>query len=163
MSARYTAWIRIGGTVERAKTESLLEAIRQAYVKVDWGEAPLEPTGPDDLLAVRSDERLWLCDEEAKYGEFPKLEETCRNLGLAYQRFCEGWCGYDAEITDWRPGMDEPLIRTCSNEDSEIVLVDASTVVEALTAIEEGRCQEAIGRLRSLCPQVPDLPPFEIV
>jgi len=90
------------------------------------------------------------------------LEEVCRDLGLAYTRFCEAWCGYDAEIVDFRPGMKEPLIRTCSNEDSDIVLVDAGAVKEALTALEAGRHQEAIDKLRSLCPEIPDLPPFEI-
>ncbi len=59
--------------------------------------------------------------------------------------------------------MKEPLIRTCSNEDSDIVLVDGATVAEALVALEAGRAQEAINKLRSLCPDIPNLPPFQIV
>ena len=59
--------------------------------------------------------------------------------------------------------MKEPLIRTCSNEDSAIVLVDGTAVAEVLVAIEAGRAQEAIIILRSLCPDIPNLPPFEIV
>ena len=59
--------------------------------------------------------------------------------------------------------MTEPLIRTCSNEGSDIVLVDGATVREALAAIEAGRSNDAIAKLRSLCPEVSDLPPFEIV
>ena len=163
MSERYCAWIRIGGRIERPKLESLLKAISQSYIRLDWGEPPFEPRDADELLDVRQDGRLRLCDEEARYGEFPQLEETCRKLGLGYRRYCEAWCGSDAGITDWRPGMKEPLVHTCSNDDSDIVLVDAATVKEALTTLEAGRIPEALSRLKSLCATVPDLPPFEIV
>ena len=116
MSDRYCAWIRIGGRIERPKLEPLLKAIGQSYVRLDWGEPPFEPRDADELLDARQDGWLRLCDEEARHGgEFPELEETCRKLGLAYRRYCEAWCGYDAEILDWRPGMEEPLIELLSN------------------------------------------------
>ena len=163
MSDRYCAWIRIGGRIEKSKTEPLLAEVHPSGVSLDWGEPPFEPTSADALVDAKKDDTLQLCDDQARYGEFPELEEVCRDLGLAYTRFCEAWCGYDAEIVDWRPGMKEPLNRTCSNEDSDIVLVDAAAVKEALTTLEDGRLQEAIGKLRSLCPQIPDLPLFDIV
>lgn len=163
MSETYCAWIRIGGRIEKPNLQILMQEIRQSSVMLNWGEPLFEPKDADELLNARKDGWLWLCDEQARYGEFPELEETCRELDLAYQRYCEAWCGFDAEIVDWRPGMTEPLIRTCSNEDSEIVLVDWATVRDALTAIEAGRSNDAIAQLWSLCPRLPDLPPFEIV
>ena len=163
MSDRYCAWIRIGGRIERSKLGPLLGEIQAAGVSLGWGEPPFEPTSVDALVDAKKDDILQLCDNQARNGEFPELEEVCRELELAYTRFCEAYCGYDAEIVDFRPGMKEPLIRTCSNEGSDIVLVDAATVKEALTSLEAGRTQEAIAKLRSLCPQISDLPPFEIV
>ena len=90
MSARYTTWIRIGGTLERSKVDPLLNAITKAYVSLEWGDAPFAPDSADELAKACEGPWLWLCDQEAKYGEFPELEETCRHLGLPYTRFSEG-------------------------------------------------------------------------
>lgn len=163
MSERYCGWIRIGGRIERSRIDPLLREINQASVKLDWGEPLFEPKTADELLEARADDRLRLCDEEAYYGEFPELEKICRDLGLAYERSCEAWCGCDAEIVQWRPGMEKPVIRTCSNADFEVVLLDSRVVHEALVSLEAGRHQEAIGRLMNLFPEVPDLPIFEVV
>ncbi len=59
--------------------------------------------------------------------------------------------------------MEEPLIRTGSNDNSDAVLVPEEPVGKALAALEAGEALEAIRILKDLCPQVPDLPPFEIV
>lgn len=104
-----------------------------------------------------------MCDQEAKYGEFPELEKACRRLGLAHTRFTEGWCGSDAELLDWRPGMAKPLIRTVSNDDCERTFVATDSVREALAALEAGHVRKATNLLRKLCPEVPTLPAFEIV
>ena len=165
MSERYCAWIRIGGSIERSQSEPLLAAITQAAAQLDWGEPPFEPSSVNDVNAACQEPEgwLWLCNEEARYGEFPELEQACRALSLGYTRFCEAWCGSDAEIVDWRPGMTEPLSRTCSTADGDVLLVDVSAVREALTDLEAGRHQQALDKLRSLCPQIPDLPRLEFV
>ena len=162
MSSRYAAWIRIGGTVERANAEPLLKAVRDAWAKRDWNAEPFQPSTVDELLDAREDGWLWLCDEEAKYGEFEAIEGACRELGLSYCRHTEAWCGEDAILIDWRPGMQEPVERVSSNDNSDAVLVSEETVREALDALEAGGAPEAIRILKSLCLQVPDLPPFEI-
>ena len=163
MSERYCAWIRIGGQIKHSSLEPFLKAICQSYVRLNWGEPHFEPKTIDELREAEQDDWLWLCDEDARHGEFSELEEVCRKLGLAYKRSCEAWCGYDAELVDWRPGMEEPLFRTCSNEDYKILLVDVGTVAEALVELEARQIQNEINKLRNICPQVPDLPPFEIV
>jgi hypothetical protein len=47
-----------------------LKAIREAGVRLDWGEACFEPKDAAELLEGRRDSLLHLCDEEAHYGEF---------------------------------------------------------------------------------------------
>ena len=55
------------------------------------------------------------------------------------------------------------LLRTGSNGDDDISLVDEEAVREALTALEAGCVGKATAILRRLCPDVPDVPPFTIV
>jgi hypothetical protein len=163
MAERFSAWIRIGGKIEHKKVGVLLRAIRECGVRIAWGEPYFEPKDATELLEAQKGKRLWFCDEEARCGEFPGLEATCRKLGLGYTRRSEAWSGYDAEAVDWRPGMKKPLSRTCSNEDGDIILVDVAKVKRALAAFQAGRTEEAVRKLRSLCPHIPDLPPFEVI
>jgi hypothetical protein len=163
MSARYSAWIRIGGSLERSRAERLIKAIRADYARLDWGEPPFEPTTADELLAARADDRLRLCDEEARYGEFDAIESACRELGLCYRRHTEAWVGEDAILIDWRPGMAEPLVRTASNEGGDEALVSEKRVREALSLLETGQIAEGIAALRTLCSAVPEVPPFVLV
>ena len=136
MSDRYCAWIQIGGRIGKSKLEPLIKEICQSSVSLTWGKPPFEPEYADDLLDVLQKGRLWFCDETARNGELPELEETCRSLGLGYQRYCEAWGGFDAEVVDWRPEMSEPLIRTCSNEDSELILVAGGLVKDVMSAMD---------------------------
>lgn len=69
---------------------------------------------------------------------------------------------YDANRADWRPGMKEPLVRRSSNEHRGESYVLASSVKEALVLLESGDIKKAIAKLRKLCPDIPDLPAFEI-
>lgn len=164
MSDRYCAWIQIGGRIERADIGPLLEEIRQSDVKLHWGDAAFEPNSVDDLLKARiPDGWLELVDDGALNGEFEELEIACRQLGLGYRRACEAYGGYDPEIVDWRPDMDEPVVRKCSNENHRRILIDADDVKQALTALQAGRHRETLAKLESLCPEVPELAPFEIV
>lgn len=162
MSARYSAWIRIGGSLDRSQADELIKAIRADYSRLDWGEPPFEPTTAEELIAARSDERLWLCDGEARYGEFDALESACRKLGLSYRRHTEAWCGEDAVLVDWHPGMAEPLVRSASNEDGDMVLVPEAEVHKALAALNSGEVAIATAMLRKLCRVVLEIPPFVI-
>jgi hypothetical protein len=163
MSARYSAWILIGGSLDRSRAEQLLSAIRKDYARLDWGEPPFEPSSADELLAARCDEQLRLCDEEARYGEFDAIESACRALGLSYRRHTEAWCGEDAVLVDWRPGMAEPLVRTASNEGGDEALVSEERVRKALALLDAGQIAEGSTALRKLCSAVPEVPPFELV
>jgi hypothetical protein len=116
----------------------------------------------EELLESLRDNRLWLCDDQASYGEFPELESACQNLSLSYTRHSEGKYEYDAEVIEWRPGMTEPLVRVGSNHD-EGAYVPVKEVEKALKHLEANRIGKAKKLLLALCPKIPKLPPFEIV
>jgi hypothetical protein len=59
--------------------------------------------------------------------------------------------------------MKKPLIRPGSNINSVDTYVSTDAVRKALTLLEAGHTTRALHTLRHLCPDVPELPPFEIV
>jgi hypothetical protein len=163
MSERFPTRIRIGGRIERSRVEPLLKAIREASVQTDWGEPSFQPKTPEELLEARKDGYLQLCDEEALGGQLPQLQQACHRLGLGYRRHCEGVSIYDAELTDWRPSMKDPIAHTSSNEHRDDILILGSQVRKAIALLETGDDRQGIDALKRLCPDIADLPPFEIV
>ncbi len=163
MSERYATYIEIGGRIHRSEIEPLLKAISEDGVRTDWGEPYFEPETADELLEACKEGRLRLCDEEARYGEFTQLEQSCRELGLGYRRHCEGTNGYDAWVTGWWPGLAEPVGHRSSNEHPGDIVILASEVEKAITMLESGHIQPGIDLLKRACPDLPDLPPFEVV
>ena len=163
MSSRFCASIRIGGQIKRSNVEPLLKEIRAAALSLEWGDAPFMPQNADELLQACGGSWLSLCDEQANYGEFPELEAACRKLGLSYSRHGEASFDCDSELADWRPGMKEPLVRTGSNINSHDSYVQVDAVRKAVALLEAGQADKALGALRKLCVDVPELPPLEIV
>jgi hypothetical protein len=162
MSDRFSAYIMIGGRLPKRQVPDLLKAITNAGVSFEWGECILQPTTEAELLQARHKGKIFLCDAEARYGEFPELEQACRTLGLPYTLYSEGKYEYDPLLTDWRPGMKKPLFRRSSNS-NEAIYVPANEVKKAFQHLEAGRVGKAKVLLRSLCPEVPKLPPFTII
>lgn len=161
MSDRYPANIIIGGSLPRSRLPELLKAVQKSTVSITWGDPPLNPKTSQHLLSAMDDGRLWLCDDERRNGEFPELEKACRKLSLSYTRQSEGCCGHDAETVDWRPGMVEPAVRVGSNSGDNLC-VPEEEVRKALTHLEAGHIGRARELLRTLCPDIPELPPFTI-
>ena len=162
MSERYAANIVIGGSLPKIRLPELLRAVQEAAVSIEWGDAPLNPQSEQDLLSAIDEGQLWLCDDQTRNGDFPELETACRELGLSYTRQSEGYCGYDAEVADWRFGMTEPLVRTGSNAGQQ-TYVPEEEVRKALKHLESNHIGRARKLLRKLCPDIPDLPPFQII
>jgi len=162
MSDRIAAHITIGGEMPRAMLPLLLKAIVEAEGATEWGDAFFAPQDEDELLSCLMKNRLWLCDDESRDGAFPGLEDACRKLGLSYTRCCESRYEHNAEVVDWRPGMRKPLTRAGSVT-SQLIYVPETRVRKALAHLQAGRIGKATSLLRSLCPTVPELPPFKIV
>ena len=162
MSERFAGYIIIGGRLRRSQLNDLLKAVREAGAALDWGEPPFAPATAEQLLTALRDRHLWLCDEQASWGEFPELEKTCRTLGLGYTRHSDSGIEWDAELVEWRSGMAKPLAWIASNWSMRTFLPtdQARKVLKQLTA---GRVAEATRLLRGLCPNVSRLPAFRIV
>lgn len=161
MSERYAASIEIGGRLSLKRLPRLLKAIAHARVASEWGDALFTPTSAEELLNALHEGRLWLCDDEARGGEFPDLEKVCRQLGLGYTRWTDAGTGGDAEVVEWRPGMSKPLCRIGSNA-GKATFVPTDEVRKALAHLEAQRTGQAKALLRKLCPVIPELPPFVI-
>lgn len=162
MSDRMSANISIGGQLAASSVPELLQAIRDAGLSLEWGDAAFKPATGEELLLDLEDGHIWLCDEES-HGEFPELEATCRKLGLPYTRYSEGGVETDAELVDWRSGMSQPLSQIASSCDQAIIYVPAEDVRRALEHLKAGRTEQARRMLERLCPHIPELPSFEIV
>ena len=59
--------------------------------------------------------------------------------------------------------MKKPLVRVGSNAHSNLAFVPADAVSNVLAQFEASRTRQALKALRKLCPDIPQLPPFEIV
>ena len=161
MSDRFAVSFTIGGRLKRSLLPELLEVVQETAVSIEWGDAPLNPQSEQELLTALDEGQLWFCDDQALNGEFPELETACRELGLSYTRQSEGHC-QDAEVVDWRPDMEEPLVRVGSNA-GDATFVPTEEVRKALTHLESNHIGRARELLRKLCPDIDDLPPFKIV
>lgn len=162
MPERIAAYIMIGGRLPRLRLPALLKAITVEGITLDWGECLFEPTTAEQLLTAIRDGRIWLCDEQASWGEFPDLEKACRTLQLGYTRHSDAGLEWDAELVEWRPRMSKPVVNTASNCGTT-TYVPVQEVKKALRHLQARRIAEATKLLRRLCPSVPRLPPFEIV
>ena len=163
MSDRMCGCITIGGRLERSKVPELLGEIAEARVSLEWGDAHFAPEAVEDLRDALKNGRLWLCYDQASYGEFPELEAACQVLGLAFCRHSEARYEHSAELVDFRPGMAEPLVRVGDNSDEQAAYVPERSVREALALLEEGHAADAVKALRDLCPDLPEIPTFEVV
>ncbi len=128
-----------------------------------------------DLLKILDEKKQLDCtDSEASYGEFPELEELCRELGLSYDRWSDAKYEYESCVQMWRPGMEKPF--DCESNKSEVAVIDRAPVLEAyqLLLSNEGTDVGRLGKIQlilrdALYPSQPDeiiepspLPPFTI-
>lgn len=165
--------------------EGLIGEINSANVSHAWGDANADIEDDAGLLKYLIEDGLgdgWLyfCDDEARNGEFEELEAYCRKNGIPFRRVSDSCAEYDAEEMLFIP----PGWNTSSGCDLTWIVsascnpvVDGEKVREALelfkTAIQRTGgpilnhgsipFQSAMGILRELCPEIPDLPKFEIV
>lgn len=164
MSERVLAIIRIGGQLDTSRAEVLIDAINEARLFTDEGDLPYKPRRLADLIAACTIEgHLLLCDEEAPFGELPSLKKICRELGLSYRQWHESVPDLGSLVEVWVPGMELPLLLTGDHCEPDTFLVDGMKVGNALELLERGDVAGAITAIRSILPQLPELPPFELI
>lgn len=160
MSERMSAWIAIGGSVPRALVPELCGAISQQQLSRDWGDDIFEPEDEDDLTdALNHKGYLFLCDDEARWGQFDELEKFLRQHGIAYDRHSSAKYEYDAQLDQFRPGLG--ILNDLASEDGR-PLVDREEVEKIRDALRAGKVEEALALAEELCPEISELPPFQL-
>ena len=162
MSDRMPAVLTIGGRLKKKDVSRLIEAINDAGVSLEWGDAYVTITDETELIEwARSNAGHLVCrDDEAAWGEFPSLESLCRELGLAYNRHSSAKYEYDAEFVWFRPGMKQPASSLCTDDGN--LTVERRQIAEALKLLKMGKTKQAIKRLEALAEAAPELPEFKI-
>jgi len=168
MADRFTAEIRIGGKVKRARIPALIQAINAEQLQQEWGKALPEITTEDQLLSHRNEKGvLWFCNEEQAWGQFEDLEEFLRESGIPFNRGHDPRYDSDGELALFRPGMKEP--RYCVADASGALMVAVEKIQNIRDLLKRNPAktgvQRALRKLNALCEDadIEPLPEFEIV
>jgi hypothetical protein len=179
MSEQMAAEIWIGGKIAASLVPGLCAAIAKEYVSLEWGDSHFRPSTADELLAAcRENEQdvrlLWLCDDQARWGEFEDLEQFLREHDIAFTRRSDGRYEYEPAIAEYRPN--EGVFVLAANNSGEVVipayeLATVETSLAEAVQLAHGNEKEkawplvesALRVLREkLPPKLPALEPFEI-
>ena len=178
MSDYMAAEIWIGGTISPSLVANLCAAITKQCASLEWGDAHFSPGTQPDLLEASQEKDgvslLWLCDDQARWGEFDALERFLWENGITYTRRSDGKYEYDPEVVEFRP--EQGMISLLTNNAGEPVVPvsELADIDAALTQVLElpdtaskqtisSAVQSAQRLLRERLPAVvPPLEPFEI-
>jgi hypothetical protein len=155
MSDCISADIWIGGNIPERLVPELCEIITREGVVLEWGEGPFQPKTVQDLkVSLRENDRgewlLWLCDDQASWGQFENLERFLREHGLSYTRRSEGRYEYDPELVEHRPGYGTVSLVTNVAGCPVVLAKDLTPVAHLLDAAIELSEKDADPRLLSL-------------
>ncbi len=107
MADYMAAHIEIGGKLARCKLNELLSLIEELSAE-DYGSSPPN----QEYLQTCADENkpLALYDDQARYGEFPELEEFCIANNLTFKRHSSPKYEYEGQIRFYSPDSSEQVI-----------------------------------------------------
>jgi hypothetical protein len=176
MADRMSAEISIGGKLRR----SLLEEFPISDLYLDWDHNRLQSATEADLPASRDEDGLLhFADDEAAWGEFQELEGWLRENKIPFRRHSEGKYEYSPELVEFRPdlkGRRNQNVYTLATQTGNPVIEVAcfQKITTRMAKLAANRKRSTTQRLESwerllrkliliLPPQLPPLPPFEIV
>jgi len=178
MAETFTTEIYLGGCIPLRQVAKLCHVIHEAHVELDWGSGRFSPQGPNDLLDNRHSTAdisvLQLCDDQACWGEFPKLEQFLVRHQIPFDRFTDGKWEYAPQWIAYRPGAGLRALETNPAKEPIISITDLDQVYARLIKVSEALKQgnhhaalkqnrSALRLLRRLLPApVPPLPAFDI-
>jgi len=107
MADYMAAHIEIGGKLARTKLKELLSLIEELSAE-DYSSSPPN----QEYLQTCADENkpLALYDDQARYGEFPELEEFCIANNLTFKRHSSPKYEYEGQIKLFSPDPGEQVI-----------------------------------------------------
>ena len=164
MSERMAAEIWIGSKIADSLVPDLCDAIVSQGVSTEWGGGGFEPSTAEDLMEAVKPNRdnvplLWLCNDEATWGEFSSLEGSLKEHQIAFTRVSEGKYEYDPEMIVYRPATGQIEIATDSSGEpmvpvSPFVAAEAelSKVVDAIPVASLQTILRAIRSARNATP-----------
>jgi len=175
MADRFAGKISIGGEVPADKAMALIDAINSAEASLhpEWADKHFSPESKEDLIdALDESGHIVLCDDQARNGMFECLESDLTELGIAWERWSDHYCEYDAEIIWWQPGMDGQDGVSCDSDGNEVVpaqpVKEAYALLRHFLSDRPGSSNsemrdDAMKQLASVVKEVPILPPLEFV
>jgi len=184
MADHFSGEISIGGKVPLSKIPGLIEAINAQECSHGWGDKTIKMPYPKDhlmeateklLTLINDDGIIWVCDEQARNGELEEIEDYCEENNIGFTRISSGYCEYEPETKEFRPGMKSPIVILTNDDGNE--MIPAGEVRELIEAVENlGGTAENIDRedfmsliekngiVKTFLPVLPPvLEPFEIV
>ena len=179
MCDHISAEIWIGGNIPEGIVPAFCTAITDDGVALEWGESSFPPKTAGDLkTSLRENDKhvrlLWLCDDQASWGQFENLERFLREHQIPFTRRTEGRYEYDPEIVEYRPVYGAITLAANHAGQPTVVAADLEPVEHLLDAAiklaetDSGAnivslMQTALTLLREQLPRpLPPLEPFSI-
>ncbi len=107
MADYMAAHIEIGGKLARCKLNEFLSLIEELSAEDDWSSPPNQ----EYLQKCRDDKKpIVLYDDQARYGEFPELEQFCIANNLTFNRHSSPKYEYEGQIRFFSPDSGEQVI-----------------------------------------------------
>ncbi len=151
MSDYMAAEIWIGGRIPAALVPNLCLAISRECAGIEWGDCKFSPTTADALRpAIREHDgvpALWLCDDQARWGQFEELEAFLVTHGIQFRRRSDGKFDSDPEIVEFRAGTG--LVHFATNSSGE-PLVPLVTLTAVERMVEKSLARSARCSVKSL-------------
>jgi len=155
MSDRFPGSIQIGGTIRRVHLPYLVGCLSDDGASQEYGDKAIDSDCSEtELMEYLKEGVLEFCNDQAHNGEFERTEDFCVEHDIAFHRWSDHCCEYDAEIADFRPGMNSCVVRYSDSNANEIVC--GKTVRQAMTVLKLGEVDEALQILAAACPAGPE-------
>ena len=134
MADYMAAHIEIGGKLARAKLTELLSLIEELSAE-DYGSSPPN----QEYLQTCADENkpLALYDDQARYGEFPELEQFCIANNLSFNRKSSPKYEYEGQIRFFSPDSGESNISATDDGEPYLKLSELKDYRERGLTLQE--------------------------